>query len=341
MRIFDRHGEREQRAKARLKFLIERIGWADFQAKVLAERKIVWATQSGFGLTALLTTATVDKPKTKRLEEVRSSDSAQLKRWRTTNVVKQKQANLCGILVRVPLGDISSTQLRGVANLAREYASNIRLTNTQNILLRSVDSEAIPRVYEELNRLGLAEAGADRMADITRCPGADSCLSAVTHPRGLAKALEQLFHNGLSSSADVPLSIKISGCTNSCGHHHIADLGFFGMAIKVGERHVPCYQVLVGGRTQEGTAQFGQRLIRIPAQRAPEAVKRVIALYHERRQPTEDFHAFIQRVGLATIEGALKDLADLSNAVQEPELFVDLGTTEPFELEAGKGECAE
>ncbi|MBI4322644.1 MAG: nitrite/sulfite reductase [Candidatus Omnitrophica bacterium] len=340
LRVFDRCGERRQRARARLKFLVEQLGWEEFRQRVLEERRLVWATQSGYSLAAPPTMAESSPPEVGAFGRREPHPSDEFVRWAGTNAVAQKQPGLCSVIVRVPMGDVSALQFRRTASIVRRFSAGARFTNEQNVLLRSVPADALPWVYEELMPLGLADAGAGRMVDITRCPGADSCLSAVTHPRALALALERLFHDGLSPWADAKLSIKISGCPNSCGHHHIADLGCFGVAVKVGQRHLPCYQLLVGGRTAEGEAAFGKRLLRVPAQRAPEAIKRLMTVYQEQKQLEEPFTVFVDRVGLATLEQALADVGDLTAAASRPELFVDLGQTEPFVLEAGKGECA-
>jgi ferredoxin-nitrite reductase/sulfite reductase (ferredoxin) len=341
LRVFDRFGERRSRARARLKFLVEQLGWEEFRKRILKERQVIWATQSGYSLA--VTPQPLDEPFPTNNASAPTAPAerhAAFERWASTNVISQKQQGLHSVLIRVPLGDVTAAQLRGLAMLVRRGAAGARFTNEQDILLRSVPMNALEVVHEELKRLGLAEAGAGRLVDVTRCPGADSCLSAVTHPRGLAEALEQLAHSGLSPFAEAPLSIKVSGCPNSCGHHHIADIGLFGMAVKVGARHLPCYQMLVGGRTAEGRATFGRRLVRLPARRAPEAIKRLLTLYQEQRQPDETFAAFVDRVGLERLERALADLADLTQAESESVLFIDLGDTEPFVLEAGKGECA-
>ena len=340
LRVFERYGERRNRARARLKFLVEQLGWEEFRARVLEERPVVWATQSGYALSLLNLRDEAPSVARGALQRAEAAPEG-FARWSATNTVCQKQPRVVSVIVRVPCGDLSAAQLRGIAQLARRYADGVRLMNTQNLLLRFMPYAALPAVYEELERLGLAEAGANRLADITCCPGAESCLSAITHPRGLAQAVEALCRNGLSAWADAPISIKISGCPNSCGQHHIADVGFFGVAVKVGGRHVPCYQLLVGGSTAEGSVHFGHRLLRIPAQRAPEAVARLVTCYGQQKQSDESFAAFVSRVGLEPLKQAVQGLAELSGAAQTPELFVDLGTTEPFTPAAGKGECAE
>jgi ferredoxin-nitrite reductase/sulfite reductase (ferredoxin) len=174
---------------------------------------------------------------------------------------------------------------------------------------------------------------------VTRCPGADSCLSAITRPRGLADAIEALCRNGLSTLADLPLSIKISGCPNACGQHHIGDIGCFGVAVKVGGRPMPCYQLLLGGSTREGQAVFGKRFVRVPARKTPEAITRLVTAYHQDRKPEEPFGAFVGRVGLEALGRLLADLTEVDVSSSEPSLFMDLGATKPFELSISKGEC--
>jgi ferredoxin-nitrite reductase/sulfite reductase (ferredoxin) len=341
LRVFERFGERRDRARARLKFLVEQLGWEEFRKRVLEERPIIWATQSGYALTALRVCPT-PQPRLNAtpIVPVDGAESTAVDRWLETNATTQRQAGFACVIMRVPYGDITGVQLRHIARLAREHANGIRLTNEQNIMLRGVRLRACAVLYVALQRLGLAEPGRGRLVDVTRCPGADSCLSAITRPLGLAQSIEALCHNGLADAAEAPITIKISGCPNSCGHHLIAGLGFFGVAVKVGDRHLPCYQILVGGRAEEGSATFGERLLRIPAQRTPEAVKRIVQFYHHQRRPDEGFAAFVERVGLKPLRQLLEDLADLTGADRIPELFVDLGASEPFKPEAGKGECA-
>src|SRR3989338_5078310 len=172
---------------------------------------------------------------------------------------------------------VGGAEPKAVAAIARRAAGGVRVTNGQNLLLRFVPQGALAGVYEHLAAAGLAEPGAGRLVDVTRCPGADSCLAAITRPLGLAEAIERLCHDGLAASADAPLSIKVAGCPNSWGHHHIADLGFFGAAAKVGDRSGPCYQMLLGGRTAEGEARFGWRLVKMPAQRGAEGDRQGVA----------------------------------------------------------------
>ncbi|OGX40276.1 MAG: hypothetical protein A3C53_06930 [Omnitrophica WOR_2 bacterium RIFCSPHIGHO2_02_FULL_68_15] len=340
MRVFDRFGERRVRAKSRLKFLVDQLGWSAFQRCVLEERRAVWATQPGQMLAAWAVDAPAETPPVGGAEPQAGFAGDGLARWCSTNVQEQKQTGFVAVTIRVPMGDLRADQLKAVAALARRAAGGVRVTNGQNLLLRFVPQGALAGVYEHLAAAGLAEPGAGRLVDVTRCPGADSCLAAITRPRGLAEAIERLCHDGLAASADAPLSIKVSGCPNSCGHHHIADLGFFGAAAKVGDRYVPCYQMLLGGRTAEGEARFGRRLLKMPAQRAPEAVRQVVAWYESAKQPGETFAATLERLGPGALERRLIPLAEIAAGAPDPTLFCDLGSETPFQLAAGQGECA-
>lgn len=343
LRVFERFGERRVRARARLKFLVEQLGWEEFRRRVLELRSQVWATQSGRALVAWDMSPCVEEPPPTVPGDSVDSDTVLhgFAAWSATNVRPQWQPGLSSVLVRVALGDLGATQWRGLAALVRQAAGGCRLTPEQNVLLRFVPYDSLPWVYAALKRLGLAASNAGCAADVTRCPGADSCLLAITHPKGLAAALEGLFQDGLSRCADLPLAIKVSGCPNSCGHHPIADIGLHGAATKLGDRAIPCYQILVGGLADGPKTRFGQRLARVPARRAPEAIQRLILRYCEARRTDESFADFVDRVGLASLAETLEGLAQVHAESAPDDLFMDLGATEPFLLQAGKGECAE
>ena len=182
------------------------------------------------------------------------------------------------------------------------------------------------------------------VADVTRCPGADTCQIAITRSRGLAQAVGEIFTNGGAPFVTDPvlknLTIKISGCPNSCGQHHIADLGFHGASSELNGHMVPHYQVLVGGRTAEGVAQFGYRLGMIPSKRVPEAIKKLLDLYKTEKQGTEQFRAWVERLGVERLKKELDPFRTLPEFSEKPEMYEDLGATGAFKLEVGKGECA-
>lgn len=348
LRIFDRHGERrpeaQYRARARMKFLIKEWGFEKFRSEVLKERRVVLATRSGRA--AYRIEAGEERPPE---VDIPAGDppgwrpTLDYLRWRETNVLAQKRKGWQAVIIRCPLGDIGAAEMRVVADIARRYCGGrLRTLITQNLLLRWVPEGALPWVYMELVRAGLARAGAHRIADITRCPGADTCQIAITHSRGLAAALGNLLSNGFGQIPEIQdISIKISGCFNSCGQHHIADIGFYGATEEVSGHALPKYVMLLGGRTAEGMASFGKAVIQIPARRVPEAVEKLLRYYLSERQPEEPFRSFIDRVGIAPIRELLAEFKRVPLYEQAPDLYRDLGAEdEGFKLELGTGECA-
>lgn len=305
IRIFDRYGDRHHRGQARLKFLIEKMGWKEFETLVLAERTLVWATQSG-----------------KTLEKI-----ADLPGY-------QKHTEASGSFVSVVLSqsEVNAQELRLMARWVRRYVGEIRLTNEQGFLFRSVPKDLLPGLYKGLRRLGLTQQQPESSYTITRCLGAECCLTAITRPRGVALALGNL--------PLPPLTVKISGCPNACSQHHVADIGLYGVAVPVGTKYLPSYQILVGGGATIGRVQFAQRLARVPARRSPEAIRRLAEAYRTHRRVDESFALFVQRVGPEFLLKHLTDLTSLEGVDGQPELFMDLGATEPFELKVGVSECA-
>src|SRR5262249_15676085 len=210
-----------------------------------------------------------------------------------------------------------------VARVARRWCDGrVRATITQNFTLRCVPESALPWVFRDLSEAGIAHAGADRIYDITRCPGADTCQLALTHSRGLAEAVTALLEEQFSDVPEVhDISIKISGCMNSCGQPHIGDIGFYGASSEVESKPIPQYVMLIGGRTAEGFAEFGKPVARMPARRAPEALERVLNVYREERRTGESFRAFIDRVGPHHFRPALGHFAEAESFDVDPTLF--------------------
>ena len=264
------------------------------------------------------------------------------RRWRATNCFAQKQAGYVAVHVRCPLGDITTEQMRAVAGVARRYCGGrIRTTISQNLLLRWVPESHLPNVHAELALHGMAGHEAEHLADITRCPGADTCQIAITHSRGLAQALGELFNNGLASDPVLEnLTIKISGCPNSCGQHHIADIGFFGNAKTIDGHQVAHYRMLLGGKTEGGRATFATPVLSLPAKRIPDVVKELLLHYRDNRGAEENFHGFVHRVGLPALKQMLDKFTALPPYAERPDLYGDLGIEGEFKVELGKGECA-
>jgi sulfite reductase beta subunit-like hemoprotein len=254
----------------------------------------------------------------------------------------QRQAGFVTATVTIPLGDLSSAQWRVIALLAGAFSDGtVRLTATQNLVLRWVDERALSALYDGLAAAGLGQSGADSAADVTSCPGAESCKLAVTQSRGLGQALSEHLRRSPGLLTEAPgLDVKVSGCPNGCGQHHIAAIGFQGSLRKIGQRAAPQYFVMAGGGVNENGASFGQLVAKIPARRAPVALERLTRLYASERREGETAEVFFTRVGKARLSSLLADLEPLPAEAASPEDFIDFAETGPFRPDTQEGECA-
>ena len=342
IRIFDRHGNRKDKARARIKFVLKDWGIEKMRAAILEERKIALLTRSGrvpnFAINAH---AFDEQPPQVDVPSVSAPTDGAYTRWRLTNVKPQKQSGHFSVIVRCLFGDITVPQMRALANIARKTCGGrLRTAITQNLIMQWVPEKALPYLYTELKKVGLAEANGERIADITRCPGADTCQIAITHSRGLAMALTPVFGNGLATAEELQdIKIKISGCFNSCGQHHIADIGFYGSSKVIDGHEVPHYVMLLGGYTAEGVAKFGKPTLQIPAKRVADAAKKLLTYYRENRQKDEIFRTFVERVGTPKIKELLQEFTSVPTG--DPKMYEDLGAEGvAFKMEMGQGECA-
>jgi len=270
-----------------------------------------------------------------------SSDEA-YQRWRATNVRPQKQFGYVMATATVPLGDLTSEQMRVLADLADAYSDgSVRVTVEQNLVFRWVAVGDVRELYRRLAAASLGLAEASTVADVTSCPGAESCRLAVTQSRGLGRLLEEHLRGrpDLIAAAD-GAHIKISGCPNGCGQHHIATIGFQGSVRRVGGKAVPQYFVMVGGATTERGASFGRTAAKIPARRIPEALERLIAFYQREREEGESAPSFFQRMDIVRVGGELLDLQHFTEADAVPIDFIDLAETSEFAPEVMDGECS-
>ncbi|MBI3635101.1 MAG: hypothetical protein HY216_02635 [Candidatus Rokubacteria bacterium] len=244
--------------------------------------------------------------------------------------------------VRLVRGDITGPQLRAVAALALEFGDGgVRTSNQQNLIVRWVPVDLLPAVYARLADVGLALPGAERLLDVTSCPGADTCQLGITSSRGLALALSEMIERDLPDLADAPdLRIKISGCPNSCGQHHIAAIGLFGGARKFNGEQAPTYQLLIGARLSSEAPRYGKPLARIPAKEVPEAVKTLLVLYRSERAEGEAFHAFVDRIGHERLAAVVEPWTELPSPADAPDKYIDWGADQRFTVETGPGECA-
>ena len=344
IRIFDRNGDRRDKNRARIKFVVSKWGIEEFRKVYLAERSTAQMTASGRRRAFKLEWTEETAPAV--TGKVLDSAAPGFEEWRRTNAVPQKQKGYSAVVVRCYLGDANPEQARGIAQIAREFCGGrLRTTITQNLVMTWVPDAALKTVYARLAKLEMGLPNADEVADITRCPGADTCNLAITHSKGLAHDLTQkVFSNGYAKDPALrDVTIKISGCMNSCGQHHIADLGFFGASKNIDGKQVPHYQFLVGGRT--GLAykdvKFGDRVAFIPARRVHEVVRHVLDLYKSGRQPAENFSKWADRKGAAFFQKETERFQDLESVKHDPKYFEDLGDEGTvFKVAVGKGECA-
>ncbi len=342
LRVFDRHGNRDNKLHARLKFLIKQWGAERFRAAVLTQRRTLLAVRSGAVPMAVETDG--ERPPLIELPPAPAPAGADFWAWRATNVIPQEQPGWFVVTVRCPLGDLTAGELRAIGEASRRYCGGrMRLSIEQNILLRWVPEATLPALHRDLSAAGLAHPGAHTIADITRCPGADTCTQAITHSRGLAEALEASLTTGeLARLPEVnELTVKISGCPNSCGQHHIADIGFYGASKRIDGHDTPHYLLLVGGGTAEGEATFAKPLAQIPARRVPEAVRALLVHFHEQRLAGEAFTAFTQRVGTASLRALVEPFRSVPPFTEAPEYYEDLGAPgRRFIVQVGDSECA-
>jgi sulfite reductase beta subunit-like hemoprotein len=347
MRIFDRQDFlRVNRARARIKVLIDKVGIDAFREMVEEELKGEWVAERDFSIDEILydvdEEANAPEPGTQYASP--NGDRRQFDRFMESNVRSQRQSGFSTVEVKVVRGDLVPEQLRGLGEIMRRYSGGAaRTTVHQNLVLRWVRDESVYEVWQELLKLGLGEAGADEISDGVSCPGTDSCKLGITSSMGLNGAIQDRI---AQMAIDDPLTrrihIKNSGCPNGCGQHHIADIGFYGASIKVGDKTVPAYIPHIGGRYEGGEVRYGQRLkARLPAKRVPEAVERWVRFYESDRQEGELFPSFVDRVGVSEFEGRVKDLTmPIEFNLENMNHFIDYNREAPFQVIRGEGECA-
>ena len=336
LRVFNQHGYRDNRARARLKWLLADWGIEKFREAVRAKLKgadAEWQTFSG-----RLPEIVELKPATGRGTKSSSTDAG-FQTWRESNVHPQRQNGFVSVLIHCPLGDLHPAQIRQIAGAARQFAGGLRTSIDQNILLRWVPEDLLPELYKSLQCGELAGASAEQLPDITRCVGATACLMAITNPRPAAEAIISVLEKELADDASLrKLRIRISGCPNSCGHHHASDIGLFGVSKNFHNRQVPHYALLLGGVSS--AEAFGTRVLEVPALNVARAVSGVIGFFQTERHEAESFSAFINRVGLSALKQRLEPLTQVASPAEQPAFYRDLGSTQPFVVGARGGECA-
>jgi sulfite reductase beta subunit-like hemoprotein len=339
VRVFDRHGNRENRNLARLKFVVKKLGIDAVRGLVHKEREALRLT-----MTFPAVTPWVETPPPAGPAEGWPAGPADpgYPRWRSTNVLAQKQRGYAMVHIRLVRGDVTGRELRTVARIARELGDGrARTSNQQNLVLRWIPVKALPAVHAALAAGGLALPGAERLIDVTTCPGADTCQLGITSSRGLALALSERIERALPELADAEgVRIKISGCPNSCGQHHLAAIGLFGGARKFHGEQAPTYQLLVGARLAGGAPRYSKALARIPARQVPDAVQALLERFRDARAPAETFDSFVDRVGVQRLAEIVAPWSELPPLAEAPERYLDWDSGQRFTLETGPGECA-
>jgi sulfite reductase beta subunit-like hemoprotein len=346
-RIFDRQDWlRVNRARARIKVLVDKIGIDAFREQVEEELEGDWVGERDFSIDQILFEdhEEADAPAKPESYATANGDAREYGRFLETNVAPQRQKGFSTVEVKIRRGDLVPEQLRGLAQVMREHAgTSARTTVQQNLVLRWVRDESLYAVWRALNELDLGDAGVDEITDVVSCPGTDSCKLGITSSMGLNQAVqERLVGLELDDELTRRIHVKMSGCPNGCGQHHIAGIGFYGASIKVGEHTIPAYIPHLGGAYEGGEVRYGQRLkARLPAKRVPDAVERWVRFYESDRSDGEDFNAFVDRVGTAEFELRVKDLTlPLEFSLENINYFIDWSRKAPFVVQRGEGECA-
>ena len=342
-RVFARLGEKRNRARARIKFLIANLGIDEFRRLVLEERQKLSPDPRW---TAHL--ATVNEQMEEALKAGVSLNGSErpegFEAWYATNVYKQRQPGYVAATVTLPLGDASAEQLRALADLARRFVKDtLRTTVEQNILFRWLSEADLPEFYRAIRAIGLGAADAATIVDVTACPGTDTCKLGIASSRGLARELRyRLSEKSLELDQAVKnLRIKVSGCFNSCGQHHVADIGFYGINRNVKGFQVPHFQVILGGKFRDNAGEYGVAVGAVPSKRVPEAVLSITEYYVRRRLRDESFQDFVRRIGKKEIKDLLEDLTKIPAHEVGPSYYTDWGDPREFTLtDMGTGECA-
>jgi len=350
LRVFEQTGNRNNKLRARLKWVVDQLGIDEVRRRVVATRKLLPASATWPGGVPGVVAEWGDEPAgvadgvtptpMGQGTPVTLGAKSDYDRWVEANVVRGAANGTVSAYAWCALGDVTSAQFRAVASMVREFDADVRVTNRQNLVLRDLTEEQLPVLHERLVAADMAKPGAELSRDVVACPGADTCNLAVTQSRGLAGAIgSALDEAGLAEVGGVRMNI--SGCTNSCGQHHAADIGFFGAERRAHGQPAPGYQMLLGGYVGQESIRFGQKALRLPAKNAAEATVRVVRRFAEERMAGERFHEWMERVGgVGEVAAGLKDLDQFPTPDEAPEYYVDYDETGPYVAEIGESECA-
>lgn len=342
-RVFARLGEKKNRGRARIKFLVAKLGIEEFRRLVEEERKTLPHDDRW---TAFLENMphTQGEPAKPPAPLAAGERPDGFDEWFATNIYRQPQEGYAIASVTLPLGDLTADQARGLADLARKYTGdNMRTTVEQDLVMRFVAESDLPALYGELATLGLGAPGAGTIVDVTSCPGTDTCKLGIAASRGLAGELRSRL---AAKSAALPqaikdLRIKVSGCFNSCGQHHVADIGFYGNSRKIDGRTVPHFQVILGGQWKENAGSYGLAVGSVPSKAIPQTVDALTDAYAHSREGNENFQAWIARMGKRNVREIIKPFMAVAPYAENPDFYSDWSDIREFTIgDLGVGECA-
>jgi len=338
LRVFTETGNRKNKLMARLKFVLRAKGIEEFRRLVAEKRKVSQAPAEAFRVPSPIKQSLVAiAPTPLSFAEAEPQSDPEYDRWAEYNLMSQRQAGFGAVWVKLPAGTLHSNQMRGLAEvLEKNDLTGVRIAVNQDLVIPWVPFDRVRATYEGLLALDLVTPGARTISDVTGCPGATTCNLGITRSLTLADVLSRELE-GYSDPEIQKLRIKISGCPNSCGHHHIADIGFYGNARKIGEQQAPYYQLLLGGKVNADGVRFGRQIMAVPVRPIPRIIRELLAFYQADRQLAESFTAWVSRTPDRTIKDRLAPLAEVTSATAD--LFLDWGDTERYSLKLGRGEC--
>ncbi|MEO1521257.1 MAG: nitrite/sulfite reductase [Cyanobacteria bacterium J06633_2] len=346
-RVYARLGEKKNRNKARIKFLVQKLGIDEFRRLVLEERAALEADPEW---TAWLNNvssykeAGLPEPVSKGQTIDLGDDAAAFENWKNTNCYQQRQQGFAAVTIALPLGDLTAQQMRDLATVSRQFTNdNVRTTVEQNILLRWIHEADLPALYRALKAINLHEPGAQTIVDITACPGTDTCKLGISSSRGLAGELRRrLAVKGWQYNESLKdIRIKASGCFNSCSQHTVAEIGFYGSSRLVDRHRVPHFHLVLGGEWDNNAAQYGQSLGVIPSKRIPDVVEFLIDMYMAERQDNEKFAQFVRRVGKKSIKDRVQPFTLIPAYAEDRSFYHDWSDSREYSIgDIGVGECA-
>jgi sulfite reductase beta subunit-like hemoprotein len=335
LRVFSETGNRKNKLKARMKFVLRDKGIEEFRRLVAEKRKLITTAAEVF---------TIESPVSQPLVNISPAPSTNghsseaYQNWASTNLMSQKQAGYKTAWIKLPAGTITTDQFRGLANLLeKQNLPGVRIAILQNFVMPWVPAEKSKAVFEQLQALDLATPGARTIADVTGCPGATTCNLGITRSLTLADVLAKELADQTDPEVQ-KLRIKISGCPNSCGQYHLGDIGFYGNVRKIGDKQAPFYQLLLGGEVSERGVRFGKQFMSLPAKQIPQVIRELLALYRTERNNGEAFRDWVERTPYQEINDHLQPF--VAAAGESADTFVDWGDDETYSLKLGRGECA-